>query len=262
MSYSEFTNYDDGDITITADIRKAFSELEKGKKVCLVYRSDFTRHVVHKDMKNPEYAFKASWNRFKPVIWDRGTNYGGLLNREILNKYGFSTEGYYDYNLSVLSEDCDKINLDDFPVKVKNIISGIDKSCRDRFDAYKDCFNLPDLIYDRTLRNFSYMFEAAAGQGKLLVCGLNFTGLDENEPSTVCMANFVIDYMKSDDFNPNAGISIDELKAYMKKCAEKPVRESIMTQFWEMDDAPVESKLFWKESKEYLAEEYAKGANK
>lgn len=261
LSYSEFTNYD-GDITITADIHKAFSELEKGKKVCLVYRSDFTRHVIHKDMKNPEYAFKASWNRFKPVIWDRGTNYGGLLNREILNKYGFSTDGYYDYNLSVLSEDCDKINLDDFPVKVKNIISGIDKSCRDRFDAYKDCFNLPDLIYDRTLRNFSYMFEAAAGKGKLLVCGLNFTGLDENEPSTVCMANFVIDYMKSDDFNPNAGISIDELKAYMKKCAEKPVRESIMTQFWEMDDAPVESKLFWKESKEYLAEEYAKGANK
>lgn len=262
LSYNEFTNYDDGDITITADIRKAFSELEKGKKVCLVYRSDFTRHVIHKDMKNPEYAFKASWNRFKPVIWDRGTNYGGLLNREILNKYGFSTDGYYDYNLSVLSEDCDKINLDDFSVKIKNVISGIDKSCRDRFDAYKDCFNLPDLIYDRTLRNFSYMFEAAAGKGKLLVCGLNFTGLDENEPSTVCMANFVIDYMKSDDFNPNAGISIDELKAYMKKSAEKPVRESIMTQFWEMDDAPVESKLFWKESKEYLAEEYAKGANK
>lgn len=262
LSYNEFTNYDDGDITITADIRKAFSELEKGKKVCLVYRSDFTRHVIHKDMKNPEYAVKASWNRFKPVIWDRGTNYGGLLNREILSKYGFSTNGYYDYNLSVLSEDCDKINLDDFPVKVKNIISGIDKSCRDRFDAYKDCFNLPDLIYDRTLRNFSYMFEAATGKGKLLVCGLNFTGLDENEPSTVCMANFVIDYMKSDDFNPNAGISIDELKAYMKKCAEKPVRESIMTQFWEMDDAPVESKKFWKESKEYLAEEYAKGANK
>lgn len=262
LSYNEFVNYDDGDITITSDIRKAFSELEKGKKVCLVYRSDFTRHVVHKDMKNPEYAFKASWNRFKPVIWDRGTNYGGLLNREILNKYGFATDGYYDFNLSVLSEDCDKINLDDFPAKANSLISGIDKSCRDRFDAYKDCFNLPDLIYERTLRNFSYAFEVAVGKGKLLVCGLNFTGLDENEPSTVCMAYFVIEYMKSVDFNPKAEISVDELKAYMKKCAEKPVRESIMTQFWETDDAPVESKTFWKESKEYLAEEYAKGANK
>ena len=122
----------------------------------------------------------------------------------------------------------------------------------------------PRLIFSPTI--FIIIFvkckRAAAGKGKLLVCGLNFTGLDENEPSTVCMANFVIDYMKSDDFNPKTDISIDELKAYMKKCAEKPVRESIMTQFWEMDDAPVESKLFWKESKEYLAEEYAKGANK
>lgn len=63
-------------------------------------------------------------------------------------------------------------------------------------------------------------------------------------------------------YNVSAEISLDELKAYMKKCAKKPVRESIMTQFREMDDAPVESKLFWKESKEYLAEEYAKGANK
>ena len=262
LSYNEFINYDDGDITITAYMKKAFTLLEKGKSVCLIYRSDFTRHVVHKDMQNPEYAFKASWNRFKPVIWDRGTNYGGLLNREILNKYGFATDGYYDFNLSVLSEDCDKINLDDFPAKANSLISGIDKSCRDRFDAYKDCFNLPDLIYERTLRNFSYAFEVAVGKGKLLVCGLNFTGLDENEPSTVCMANFVIEYMKSVDFNPKAEISVDELKAYMKKCAEKPVRESIMTQFWEMDDAPVESKQFWKESKEYLAEEYAKGANK
>lgn len=262
LSYDEFLNYRNGDITVTDDIQKAFAALESGEKVCLIYRSAFTRHVIHKDMKNPEYAFKASWNRFKPVIWDRGTNYGGLLDCELLNKYGFSTDGYYDYNLSVLSEDCDKINLDDFPVKVKNIISGIDKSCRDRFDAYKDCFNMPDLIYERTLRNFSYLFEVGAGKGKLLVCGLNFTGLDENEPSSLCMANCILGYMKSEDFHPQAVLSLGELKTYMKKCAEKPVRESIMTQFWEMDDAPVESKQFWKESKAYVAEEYAKEKSK
>lgn len=262
LSYDEFINYRNDGISVTDDIERAFTALEKGEKVCLIYRSDFTRHVIHKDMVNPEYAFKASWNRFKPVIWDRGTNYGGLLDKSTLNKYGFTTDGYYDYNLSVLSEDCDKINLDDFPVKAVNLISGIDKSCRDRFDAYKDCFNMPDLIYGRTLRNFSYAFEVAVGKGRLLVCGLNFTGLDENEPSTLCMANFVIDYIGSNDFNPKAEISVEELKAYMKKRAEKPVRESIMTQFWEMDDAPVESKTFWKESKEYLAEEYAKGANR
>lgn len=118
----------------------------------------------------------------------------------------------------------------------------------------------PRLIFSPTI--FIIIFvkckRAAAGKGKLLVGGLNFTGLDENEPSALGMANFVPDYMKSCDFNPQAEISVDELKTYMKKCAEKPVRESIMTQFWEMDDAPGESKKFWKESKEYLAEEYAK----
>ena len=256
-TYDEFVNYGDGEITITSDAVKAFALLGNGEKVCLIYRSDFTRHIVHKNMQYPEYAFKASWNRFKPVIWDRGTNYGGLLDCDPFNKYGFATDGYYDYNLSVLSEDCDKIDLDDFPVKVKNLISGIDKSCRDRFDAYKDCFNMPDLIYDRTLRNFSYLFEVAVERGKLLVCGLNFRGLDENEPSTVCMAEFIKSYMRSKDFDPSAKLTLEALKSYMKKCAEKPVRESIMTQFWEMDDAPVESKTFWRESKEYLKDEYA-----
>lgn len=261
-SYEAFVRYGDGEIFVTDDIERAFSLLERGEKVCLVYRSEFTRHVIRKEMPPPAYAFRASWNRFKPVIWDRGTNYGGLLDRGLLNKYGFATDGYYDFNMSVLSEDCDKIDLDDFPVKVKNLISGIDKSCRDRFDAYKDCFNMPDLIYERTLRNFSYLFEVAVGRGKLLVCGLNFKGLDEREPSTAGMAEFIKRYMKSEDFNPSAKLTLGELKAYMRKCAEKPVRESIMTQFWEMDDAPVESKTFWRESKEYLKDEYVGGERK
>lgn len=251
-SYSQFLEYADGGVYVTDDFEKTFSLLENGNKVCLVYRSDFTRHVAHKKMQNPEYAFKASWNRFKPVIWDRGTNYGGLCDEKILNKYGFASGRYYDFNMSVLSEDCDKINLDDFPVKVNSIISGTDKSTRDRFDAYKDCFNLPDLLYDRTLRNFSYLFGVGAGKGKLLVCGLNMTGLDRGEPSTLCMANFIIGYMKSEDFNPEHRIELDELKNYLKICAEKPIKESIMTQFWTLDDAPVESKTFWKESREYL----------
>lgn len=72
----------------------------------------------------------------------------------------------------------------------------------------------PRLIFSPTI--FIIIFvkckRAAAGKGKLLVCGLNFTGLDENEPSTLCMANFVQDYMKSVDFKPQAEISVNELK--------------------------------------------------
>lgn len=203
-------------------------------------------------MQNPAYAFRASWNRFKPVIWDRGTNFGGLNDKNTLNKYGFACGDYYDFNYCEISEDCDKIILDDFPVKVGNLVSGIDKNSRDRFDAYKAAYNLPELMPDRTLRDFSYLFELKVGDGKLLVCGLNLTGLDDNEPSATAMARFIGNYIKSDDFNPENEISLEELKSYMAKCAEEPVRERTMTQFWELDDAPVESPEFWRNAKEYL----------
>lgn len=252
LSYNDFINYDDGKNVVTADMEKAFSSLEQGKNVCLVYRSEWTRHVANKAQQNPAYAFKATWNRFKPVIWDRGTNYGGLCNAGLLKKFGFASDKFYGLNYSLLSEDCDKIILDDFPVKVETVVSGIDKSCRDRFDAYKGSFNLPEIMPDRTLRDFGYLFSLKVGSGKLLVCGFNLTGLDRNEPSSAGMAKFILNYIKSQDFAPENGISLGELKEYMKKCALSPVKERMMTQFWELDDSPVESSSFWKESREYL----------
>ena len=251
-TYKEFVSYYNGHEAITDDIEKAFDLLEKGKKVCLVYRSEWTRHRLNPDMKNPEYAFKASWNRFKPVIWDRGTNFGGINDKNLLTKYGFPCEEYYDFNFGEISEDCDKINLDDFPVKAKKLVSGIDKSSRDRFDAYKDAYNLPELMPDRTLRDFAYLFELKVGKGSLLVCGLNLTGLDDGEPSAVAMSEFIKNYIKSEDFNPQSGMTLEELKAYTSECAKAPVKERTMTQFWELDDAPVESPEFWRAAKEYL----------
>lgn len=251
-TYKEFVSYVCDNAAIMDDIEKAYDLLEKGKKVCLVYRSDWTRHRLNPDMKSPKYAFKASWNRFKPVIWDRGTNFGGINDKATLNKYGFPCKDYYDFNFGEISEDCDKINLDDFPIAVKKLISGIDKSSRDRFDAYKDAYNLPELMPDRTLRDFAYLFELKVGKGSLLVCGLNLTGLDENEPSAVAMAEFIKKYINSKDFAPQNGITPEELKAYTSECAKAPVKERTMTQFWELDDAPVESPEFWRMAKEYL----------
>ena len=252
--YKDFCAYEQDDVIVTDDIQKALSLLQQEKKVCLVYRQDWTRHLLDKNMPVPKYAFKATWNRFKPVIWDRGTNYGGLCNQDILNKYGFATGRLYDYNYSVLTEDCDKIILDDFPVNVEPILLGIDKNVRDRFDAYAVSFNLPELQYDRTLRKFGYLFELKVGKGSLLVCGLNMTGLDTLEASTVAMANWILQYMNSSDFNPAVELSIDEFKDYMVKCAEKPVKERMMTQFWQLNDTPVESKEYWTESRKYLLE--------
>ncbi len=253
-TYREFVSQD-GAFVVTDDTEKAFARLEEGKKVCLVYRTEWTRHVRNKTQKPPVYALKATWNRFKPVIWDRGTNYGGLCEETLLNKYGFATGRYYDFNYNVLTEDCDKIILDDFPCETHNILAGIDKSSRDRFDAYKRSFNLPELMYDRTLRNFSYLFECKVGKGKLLVCGLNLTGLDENEPSSVAMAKWIEQYLGSEDFDPACGTDSNTFRTYMSRCAEKPVKERMMTQFWQLDDTPVESKQYWEESRAYLTEE-------
>ncbi len=254
-TYAEFVNYENGNEIITDDIEKTFFALEQGKNVCLIYRSGWTRHLLDKKMPNPKYAFKATWSRFKPVIWDRGTNYGGLCDEKTLNKFGFPTDEFYDFNYGEISEDCDKIILDDFPIEVNSLVTGIDKSTRDRFDAYKSSFNLPEIMPDRCWRKFSYLFDAKVGNGKLLVCGFNLTGLNENEPSSVAMAGFIKRYLASDDFEPKNEIALEELKAYMKKCAEKPVKERMMTQYWELDDAPVESKKYWEESRKYLTEE-------
>ncbi len=252
ITYKEFVNYEKDGVVITDNVEKCFDDLANGKKVCLIYRSDWTRHVKNKTMKAPKYAFKACWNRFKPVIWDRGTNFGGLCDSELLNKHGFCSNEFYDFNYCKITEDCDKIVLDDFPVKVKSIVSGTDKNVRDRFDAYTYAFNLPELQYDRTLRDFSYLFEVGVDSGKLLVLGMNMLGLDENEPSTLSMAHFIINYMNSSDFNPDSAMKLFDLKGYMIECAKAPVKERMMTQFWALDDTPVESKEYWKESEEYL----------
>ncbi len=249
FTYNEFITYKDDHVVVTNNLENAIELLKQNKNVILSYRSDYTRHLLHKDMAAPKLSFKATWNRHKPVIWDRGTNFGGLIDNK-LNKYGFNK--YYNHNFCSLAEDADKIILDGILEKSTNLISGIDKCNRDRFDAYKGSFNLPELMYDRTLRNFSYLFEIGVGNSKLLVTGMNLLSLDNDDPSNNHFANTLIKYASSNEFNPSNKIEIEQLEQYLKESALKPVKERMMTQFWELDDTPVESKQYWIDSREYL----------
>ena len=258
LKYRDLVNINEKEYVITDDIKTALESLRNKKKTVLIYRQNWTRHLLDKQMEPTKYAFKATWNRFKPVIWDRGTNFGGLINKELLNKYHFPTSQYYDFNYSVISEDADKIILDDFPIKVSSLVTGIDKCNRDRFDAYKVSFNLPELMPDRTLRNFSYLFEMKVDDTPLLVTGFNLTNIDEDEPSSLAFANFLFEYIKSNDFNPKNNIKYHELEDYMRLCAKKPIKERMMTQFWELDNEPVESKEYWTSSRQYLLEDEEK----
>ncbi len=230
-----------------------FSDLENGKSVMLIYRSDWTRHLLDKTQKAPKYSFRAVWDRYKGVIWDRGTINGGYDAKETLNKYGFVTDGQINFQYYNLIDDCDKINLDDFPVKVHSLVSCLDKANRDRFDTTK--FKLPELMYDRTMRNFSYAFELKVGRGKLFVTGFNFTEIKE-KPAVLAMFKTIVNYMGSSEFAPDAKISAEDLKKYLADVANGgPNKEGMMTQYWQLDAEPVESMEYWRESEKYLRED-------
>ncbi len=252
MDGDYITAEDDDNLIITDRINEEFfGDLECGKTIMLIYRTSWTRHLLDKTQKAPEYAFRAVWDRYKGVIWDRGTINGGKDDKKTLNKYGFCTDGQLNFQYYDLINDSDKINLDDFPVEVKSIVSCLDKANRDRFDATK--FRLPELMHDRTMRHFSYVFELKVGKGKLLVCGFNFTNMEN--PAVKAMLNTLVNYCKSDDFNPEAKITEEDLKAYLKKVAESgPNKEGMMTQYWQLDAEPVESMDYWEESERYLRE--------
>ncbi len=226
-----------------------FADLENGKNVMLIYRTNWTRHLLDKTQKAPKYALRAVWERYKGVIWDRGTINGGFDDVKTLEKYGFVTDGQINFQYYNLIDDSDKINLDDFPINAKSLVSGLDKANRDRFDATK--FRLPELMYDRTMRHFSYAFELKVGKGKLLVTGFNFTDIKDN-PAVFAMFKALTSYASSNDFNPEAEVLSGDLKEYCKKTAEKPNKEGMMTQYWQLDAEPVESMVYWEESEEYI----------
>lgn len=258
ISYKDFVNQNEKDYSVTNDIETALKTLKEGKRTLLIYRSNWTRHLLDKSMPNPKYAFEATWNRFKPVIWDRGTNFGGIID-PIINRYGFASSKYYDFNYSVISEDADKIILDNCPFEYKNYIEGIDKCNRDRFDAYKNSFNLPELMPDRTLRHFSYLFAINVEGTPLLITGMNLTHLDEGEPSTINYAEAIKEILIKEEVSLLKEISLEQLEKYLKECSINPVKERMMTQYWELDNAPVESKQYWADSRLYLTEKKKEG---
>ncbi len=238
-------------LTITDKLDDSlFRRLENGEDVMLIYRTDWTRHLLNKDMPAPEYAFRAVWERYKGVIWDRGTINGGFDESELLCRHGFITDGEINFQYYPLIEDSDKINLDGVPFKCRSIISGLDKASRDRFDVMK--FKFSELRYEKTMRNFSYAFEMRVGKGRLLVCGFNFTRVKEN-PATAAMLKTLVSYCRSAEFGSVDVTDTELLRSYLSSVAdERPNKEGMMTQYWQLDCEPVESMEYWLESERYL----------
>ena len=252
-SVCKFTGNDNMIITDKLD-DNLFEKLDQGKDVLFIYRTDWTRHLLHKDMKAPKYSFRHTWGRYKGLIWDRGTINGGPDRKDILNKFGFVSDGQLNYQYYHLIDDSDKITLDDFPAKVSSIVSCLDKSSRDRFDPTK--FKLPELMYDRTMRNFTYAFTLGVGKGRLLVTGFNFTKIKSN-PAVMAMFKTLVNYFKSNEVEIKETISTEKLQNYLMSVAQEgPQREGMMTQYWQLDAEPVESLEYWIEAERYINEDF------
>jgi len=63
----------------------------------------------------------------------------------------------------------------------------------------------------------------------------------------------IVAYCNSSDFSPKNKLDSDILKNYLSDIAKSgPQKERMMTQYWQLDEKPVESKEFRKELERYL----------
>ena len=249
--YPQLQNDKNADFMITNRFSdNLFDSLKAGKNAIVFYRVPETRGRINPNAPREKYYLPAAWDRFKGVIWDRGTNCGGFI-RENKALSNFPNNGFIDLQFHDLINDCDKINLDDFPVCVEPIIQSVDKACRDRFDVYT--YKLSELQPLWTMRKFAYLFEIKVGKANLLICGLNITGINANNPAACALFESLLSYVNSSYFTPKAQIELENLKKYLlEKSAQPRIKERKMTQFWQLNDMPLESDLYWKTAEQWI----------
>jgi len=208
---------------------RVISELENGKHVFLMY---------HRDKTDNKYYLPGALERFKPCIWDRGSNLGGFINVEVLRN-ALATERYFDANMYSLLEAAYKVNLDKCPFPVAEHINGIDKPVRDRMKGL--LYKIKDFVEEDTLRNFSHCFSLSMENGAVLtVCTLNFN----NTPATENFYAALINHLEI--FRSEKSVTVEDFKKYLEESTTvEPCREDVMNHFWEIDNKPVEDTLFW-----------------
>ena len=207
-----------------------FTDLEEGKTAILFY---------HRDNPGQKLYWPGALERFKPCIWDRGSNLGGIIRSEILQR-AIGCGKYFDAPMYDLIEAGYKLDLDHFPGKMTELVSGVDKPVRDRMKGLIQ--KVKDYLPDDTLRNFCHCGVINAGKGKLIVCTFNTASAEK--PSA---ANFFVSLLNNaGTFEAESSIGTAELKAYL--AGAPMVTEDVMNHFWELDNKPVEDTLFWEET--------------
>lgn len=215
--------------------QKVIKMLGMGKTVLLNY---------HRDNPGHTYYLPGTLDRFKPCIWDRGSNLGGFCGADWVQK-ALGTERYFDKNFYHLIEEGYKVNLDKFPFRVNEIVSGIDKPVRDRMKGL--IHKIKDFIPDDTLRNFCYLFSMRVGRGLLIVNTFNLTHSDK--PAVQSYLSALINNCHT-LHRGKITVAPDEFIREIKKITGRGhEKEDVMNHFWEIDNKPVEDTLFWEAAK-------------
>ncbi len=242
--------------------QKLLDRLAEGKTAVLLYEYKAERNT---------WDVQGAKDLFKPCIWDRGSNLGGILPNKALEE-ALGDDRYYDRNVQpllfggldkVTTEAASvggitvaagpeiysyKVNLDNWPCKVTEHDMGIDKPVRDRYRVSRD--GVKGFVPEDTLRRFSHLFSLKVGAGTLVVCTYNMT-----RPENPVVSNFLellID--RTDALNTDCTISAEDFKAWLEKVnAEGFRQEDRMNSGWQNDFLAVEQTLFWEDLNMNLA---------
>lgn len=225
-------------MTDTLD-ENTFADLAAGKTVVLFYEYAAERNT---------WQMPGALERFKPCIWDRGSNLGGVISCDKLQSL-LASGRYYDKNLQPLLEAGSKVNLDTCPAPVTEFFSGIDKPVRDRMKGL--IHGIKNFIDEDTLRKFTHLFSVKVGAGTLVVCTLNVSN-----PASPVVANLLSALTdKTELFAPDCEMTAEQLRDWVVTTTENGLRpEDVMNHFWELDDRMVEDTLFWEACNVNLAD--------
>jgi len=210
-----------------------FEKLSEGKTVILFYEYMAERN---------KWQLQSTLERFKPCIWDRGSNLGGVIANEGLRN-ALGSDKYFDLNMQPLLEGGYKVNLDNFPCKVKEHIIGIDKPVRDRMKGL--IHGIKTFRDEDTLRRFSHLFSFKVGKGDLIICTFALDKL--SDPVVSNFLEYLTDNAK--EFSTDLSIEENEFRSWLDETNKAGFRpEDVMNHFWEIDNKPVEDTLFWEEA--------------
>jgi beta-galactosidase len=179
------------DVLITNSWEEAQAKLAAGDKVLLSPRN------TDLDWTSPPLdTVPVFWNRLMGPGWGRMLGLWINLPEGESRKHtldGFPTASYFDWQWAQLMPGTRAVNLDRLPKEIDPTVWAIDDWNRN----YK----------------LAVIFECVVGRGRLLVSAIDITKTSDSNPVLAQLRKSLINYVRSDCFQPNVAVSPEELRS-------------------------------------------------